>query len=144
MKIRLCCHGSHLRWNVRIRGRLAGVASFAVAIQLLAAPQLLAQGPGRPPDIDALMETLTERLELSDEQVTQVRPIFEDQFRRMREAFSQAQGDRPSMRSAMMEIRDQTDDRLAEVLTDAQMKEYRKYREEQRQQRGGPPGSLPD
>lgn len=139
-------HRPSLPARTRIQRLLTRVVCMAVALQLLAAPQLLAQGRQRgAPDLDTFMERLTERLELSEKQVAELRPIFKEQFQSMSALFTQRQrGDRESMRSVMRELRTKTDKRLAEVLTDEQMKKFREFREEQRRRRGGrrPPGAL--
>ena len=97
---------------------------------------------GRGPDLDTHMTNLAERLELSEEQVVSLRPIFEEQFTRRSELFAQAQagGERGQMRTAMQELQAKTDEKVKEVLTEEQWGEYEKFMEEQRGRRRGPPG----
>jgi len=127
----------------RRRTTLAKAAGTAGAVALLATAPLLGQGRGgRGPDLDTHMANLTERLDLNEEQVVALRPIFEEQFTKRSELFAQAQGGggRGEMRAAMQEIQTRTDEQVKEVLTEEQWGEYEKFMEEQRSRRRGPPG----
>jgi Spy/CpxP family protein refolding chaperone len=122
---------------------LAQAAGIAGAVALLTTTPLLGQGMrGRGPDLDTHMTNLTERLDLSEEQVVALRPIFEEQFNKRSEMFAQAQagGERGRMRTAMQEIQTKTDEQVKEVLTEEQGGEYEKFMQEQRSRRRGPPG----
>jgi Spy/CpxP family protein refolding chaperone len=122
---------------------LAQAAGIAGAVALLTTTPLLGQGMrGRGPDLDTHMTNLTERLDLSEEQVVALRPIFEEQFNKRSEMFAQAQagGERGRMRTAMQEIQTKTDEQVKEVLTEEQWGEYEKFMQEQRSRRRGPPG----
>lgn len=116
----------------------------AGAVTLLVAGPLLGQGPGgRGPDLDTHMANLTKRLELSEEQVTALRPIFEEQFEARAELFAGTQGGGRGMgpmRDAMQELHATTDEKVKEVLTDAQWGEYETLMRERRGRRCGPPG----
>jgi hypothetical protein len=113
---------------------------MAGAIAVLTTVPLLGQGR-RGPDLDTHMANLTERLDLSEAQVTTLRPIFEEQFTKRSELFAQAQsgGGRGQMRTVMQELQAKTDEKVKEVLTDAQWGEYEKFMQEQRSRRRGPP-----
>ncbi len=122
---------------------LARATWMAGAVALLTTAPLLGQGQrGRGPDLDTYMASLTERLDLSEEQVTALRPIFEEQFKARSELFAQARGggDRGEMRAAMQELQAKADEKVEEVLTEEQRGEYEKFMEEQRSRRRGPPG----
>jgi Spy/CpxP family protein refolding chaperone len=117
---------------------------IAGTVALLIASPLLGQGPrGRGPDLDTHMANLTERLDLSEEQATALRPIFEEQFKARSELFAQAQGGggRGQMRTAMGELQAKTDEKVKKVLTETQWTEYEKFMQEQRSRRRGPPGN---
>jgi len=104
-------------------------------------------------DIDRRMQDLTERLKLSDEQAAQIRELLATQQAEMdqhREEREKNRGNREAMRPKMQEMRakiDEIDTQIEQILTDEQKEEYRKYRDEQRQQmrdgrgRGGRRGS---
>jgi Spy/CpxP family protein refolding chaperone len=122
---------------------LARATWVAGAVALLTTAPLLSQGPrGRGPDLDRHMANLTERLDLDEEQITALRPMFEQQFKARSDLFAQAQGGggRGEMRAAMQELQAKTDEKVKEVLTEAQWGEYETFMEEQRGRRRGPPG----
>lgn len=70
-------------------------------------------------DPEQMMATLQERLNLTDDQVEQIRPILYDQSENRRELFEkyrpQGRQGRSAMRSEMQDLRSKTDARLAEV-----------------------------
>lgn len=86
------------------------------------------------------MEAAKERLGLTDEQATQVREILEDNARKAEEVFKKhgvEPGNPPKNMRAKMAlgrdlkpIRAQGDERLKEVLTDEQMKEFEQMRKQ--------------
>ena len=90
-------------------------------------------------DADQRMAKLTMELELSDEQVEQLRPIVEEQTKRQQALFESYADERETMRAEMTKLREETDEQFAEVLSEEQMKEYRELRQ-QRMRQGRPPG----
>jgi hypothetical protein len=81
------------------------------------------------PSLDGMMTFLTEELSLTEEQVPEVRLILED--RRLTMANVREELGRPEtpedtevMRERMREVTEQTNQRLAEVLDEEQMKGY--------------------
>jgi protein CpxP len=83
------------------------------------------------------MKNLDERLNLSEEQYTQVDSILKDQtkeFQILREGWDEG-GDRDEMRQKMRELRNDTDDKILAVLNEEQTTEYKKYQEERAQRR---------
>ena len=141
--------------------RLALASVAALLLILLAAPAWSQEPPerernrgrrgyGGPPDMDQVMERLTQDLELSEEQATEVRPILEEQREKMqalRDEFGPPgdETDRDAMRERVREIAEETDEQLAQVLDETQMEEYRKIRHHQmRGRRRGGRGSPPD
>ncbi|WP_419164991.1 hypothetical protein [Candidatus Palauibacter sp.] len=122
------------------------LGTFAVVlIAAAAAAPLEAQaqrgGRGFGMSLDDRMTALTERLELDEEQVVKVREILQAQMDSRRERFQGVRGsmDRDAMMARIQEMREETETRLAEVLSDEQMEKYREYVAEQRQRRGPPP-----
>ena len=116
------------------------VATFALAAS--ATPALAQQGQGgrQMLDADERLASLTERLDLTDEQVEQLKPIVEEQTKKQEELFQNAGGDRERMRAEMIELQDETMKQYAEVLTEEQMDQYREmWRRRLRQAQ--PPGS---
>jgi len=107
-------------------------------------------GPGHRGD---MVEMLTKKLNLTPDQVTQVKAINADamtQAKAVREDSSLSQAD---MRSKMMDIHKTSQDKIRGILTDEQKTKYdamqaemKAKREERRQQGGGettPPPAPP-
>ena len=94
-------------------------------------------------DLDRLFERIDQvrsRLELTPQQVEQVRPILRDElfkFLEVQDKYDgQDQNARTRLRMAreLKDIQDDADDRLKKVLTKKQMSELEKIREENRKQ----------
>ena len=122
-----------------IRGALKSfVALFALV--LASTPALAQQGQGgrRMLGADERLAQMTEQLDLTDEQVKQMKPIVEEQTKKQEAIFENASGDRETMRAEMMKLMEETDKQYAEVLTEEQMNTYREMRQ-QRMRQGRPP-----
>jgi hypothetical protein len=94
-------------------------------------------------DLDQLFERIDQirtRLELTPEQVEQIRPILRDELLKLREVqekyADQELNARTRLRMAreLKDIQDDTDDRLKKILTKKQMEELKKIRQENREQ----------
>ena len=126
--------------------KMIGVFAFVMVALAAAAPveaQAQRGGRGAGMSLDDQVTALTERLTLDEEQVVQVRGILETQAESRRERFQgmRGSGDRNAMMQLMQELQQETETRLAEVLSDEQMEKYREYVAELRQRRR-PPLSL--
>ena len=125
--------------------RMVGAFGLLLIAAAAAAPveaQAQRGGRGFGMNLDDQMTVLTERLELDEEQVTKVREILQAQVESRRERFQGAgrgSMDRAAMMQALEEMREETETKLAEVLSEEQMEKYREYVGEQRQRRGPPP-----
>ncbi len=117
------------------------MVALAAGAPLEAQAQRGARGFGM--SLDDQMTALTERLALDEEQVVQVRQILQTRAESRRERLQAARGsgDRNAMMQVMQELQQETETKLAEVLSDEQMEKYREYVAEQ-QQRRRPPLSL--
>ncbi len=117
------------------------LVAVAAAAPLEAQAQRGARGFGM--SLDDQMTALTERLALDEEQVVKVREILETQAESRRERFQAARGsmDRNAMMQMMQEFQQETETKLAEVLSEEQLETYREYVAEQQQGRR-PPLSL--
>ena len=97
--------------------------------------------------VDHSMEALTERLELTEEQAAKVRPIIEnDQQAReqiIRQDDVRLKNGGTSMGAQLRMLRQDTEDRLAGVLTPKQLEEYRKLRDHGDAPAPGPPPRGP-
>ncbi len=83
------------------------------------------------------MEQLTDQLELTEEQATKVREILAAQMAKRQEMFGT--GDRSAVRERMGQLNEETNAKMAEVLSDDQMAKYAEIQAERRQRRGPPP-----
>jgi Spy/CpxP family protein refolding chaperone len=92
-------------------------------------------------DVDKQLENLKDRLKLNDEQTTKIKSILVQADSERVKLFELNQDDRDAMRAAMRDLRDDTDRQINEVLTDDQKAEYKKMKEERRNEwrRHGPP-----
>jgi len=109
---------------------LSSVLFFSMALLLitnLMVSDTFAFGGRRGPDPERMLEHLSEDLNLSDDQVDQVRPILEDQAERMKAVFEDdsLRGDRAARREQMDSIREETELQMESVLTEAQMELFR-------------------
>jgi Spy/CpxP family protein refolding chaperone len=88
--------------------------------------------------IERRVGMLTERLQLSQTQATQIRQILTQESEQMRAIFekSEAGADRESLRPQMQSLRQDTDKKIDAVLTDQQRKTYGELREQMRKERG--------
>ena len=123
--------------------RVGLISVLALLLLLMAAPawsdepeegkesEQPGRGQRRQPglSLDGMMAFLTEELSLTEEQVPEVRLILEDQ--RFTMATVQEELGRPAtdedrevMRERMREVREQTNQSLAEILDEEQMKGY--------------------
>jgi Spy/CpxP family protein refolding chaperone len=79
------------------------------------------------------------RLNLTEEQITQIRPIIEDSMNQQKELFQEYRNQGPqamaSLEAKMQQLEQDIKERLAEFVTDAQLEEYQKMLEEQKVQR---------
>lgn len=130
--------------------RLAFVAVLAAGLVL--APQAGAQseqqGRTRPERgqrmdpqqrLERRVSMMTERLQLSQQQATQIRQILSEEQTQM-QALRQKAGDgadRESLRPEMQSIRQRSEQRIEAVLTEQQRATYRDFRESMRKQREG-------
>jgi periplasmic protein CpxP/Spy len=87
------------------------------------------------PFVDDQVKNLREKLDLSDEQVKQIKPILQERNENVRDLHDNSKGTRFEMRESIMEIRAEADKKIKEILTDEQLAKYKEYLEEQRSRR---------
>ena len=118
------------------KGAAQGAAPKAAAQG--AAPKAAAQAAAQADGIDKLLATLTERLELTDEQQAKVRPILEEHVGTLRDAHARAKAGDLDYEKLMAETQaagKTRNEKLATVLEPEQKKAYAKYQQENRQRR---------
>jgi hypothetical protein len=125
-------------------------------IVVITAGNVQAQGRRGPDfDLDRHMERLTERLSLTEEQVAQLRPIFQGHFEamqamveqqragaearreQMHEQREQMRQQGEAMRDAMAQMREQTHGQVAEILTDEQLENFQQFHQQEMRARRG-------
>ena len=74
---------------------------------------------------------MKERLHLTEEQTTKIRPIIEESFNQRRQILNDTGQDKKVNRSALQEVRWKTDMKLAQILTEEQMQDYQNLYERQ-------------
>lgn len=110
-------------------------AVFLIAVSGLIAGPMLAEAKGRfsqPQSADEIMKTLTERLDLTPEQVEAVRPVIEENVMKHNEIWGKSDTERKTRRAEMRKLRWNTEIRLGEILTDEQVDKYLELKQEQR------------
>jgi Spy/CpxP family protein refolding chaperone len=134
----------------------------ALAAGLVLAPEAGAQseqqGRARPERgqrmdpaqrVERRVGMLTERLQLSQTQATQIRQILTQESEQMRAIFEkgQAGADRETLRPQMQSLRQDTEKKIDAVLTEEQRKTYSEWQEQMRKERArrgdGPRGERP-
>jgi Spy/CpxP family protein refolding chaperone len=111
-----------------------------VGLAMLALTPLSAEAKGRgmrEPSPDRAVARLTERLDLTEEQQVQVRQILEESFDQRREIWDEGRASRDAVREQMETLKQETDDRLAEVLNEQQIEESQKLDQERVERREG-------
>ena len=88
--------------------------------------------------IERRVSMMTERLQLSQPQATQIRQILTQESEQMRAIFEKGQngGDREALRPEIQSVREGTEKKIDAVLTESQRKSYAELREQMRQRRG--------
>lgn len=123
------------------------IALMTVAWLSIAMVPVLASGQPRAEEVRERLEVLKERLALTPEQVELVRPVLEDQARKakaLREKYDDGQRrrDRLTMARELRDIQRATDERLRKILSESQMDEIAKIRDERRKQVRARPGQT--
>jgi Spy/CpxP family protein refolding chaperone len=111
------------KWQVRVAALLIFVLGFAAGALALNVYHRwsLRRAEGNRPQFDQMLE----RLNLNDDQKTQVRQIFSD-------TRAQLQALRKESDPRVTEIRQHTDERLQKILTLDQWKQFQQMRDEMR------------
>ena len=83
----------------------------------------------------AMIDTMVVRMELAGERETAFRAILAEQMEGMRTIFEEYQGARdPQMREDMMDLQEETDEKLGTILSEEEIVYYQKIRDELRAQ----------
>jgi len=115
---------SKTRWRVRLAATVIFLLGFAAGTLAFAAYHKWSATRGQV-NRHERFEQMLDRLQLSDEQKTQVHQIFNETRERL-------QALRKESEPRFNEIRNQTDERLQKVLTPEQWKQFQQMRDEMR------------
>ena len=124
-------NASRNKWQVRGVAVLIFVLGFAAGMLALGAYRAWARRPASPND---RFNQFATRLQLNADQKTKVQAIFGD-------TRQQLQSLRKESEPKVNEIRQQTDQRLQQVLTPEQWKQFQQMRDEMRSRRGSGTGN---
>jgi Spy/CpxP family protein refolding chaperone len=84
------------------------------------------------PSADDQLKHLSEKLNLTDDQQTKLKPILEDQHKQMQQLWNDSSMSRQDRFSKMRELRENSDTQIKSVLNDDQQKKFDEMREDQR------------
>ena len=117
--------------------------SFVAALALMIAPAALAaqdstQLARRMPDAAQRLENLKQRLNLTADQETAIKPILQaeaDSFKAIRQRYEgkTERADRRSMMQEYRKLRDASNEKIKPVLTEQQQAEWKKWQDENRE-----------
>ncbi len=116
------------RWQVRVAAGVIFLLGFTAGILALNVYRGWARGAGAPRD---RVEQLAKRLQLNAEQKTRVQQIFGDTREQLRAL-------RKESEPKVNDIRRQADERMQQVLTPEQWKQFQTMRDEMKDRRGRP------
>jgi hypothetical protein len=119
-------HAARNKWQVRGAAILIFVLGFAAGMLALGAYRAWARRPAAPAD---RFNQMAAKLQLNADQKSKVQQIFGD-------TRQQLQGLRKESEPRVNEIRQQTDQKLQQVLTPAQWSQFQQLRDEMRARRG--------
>ena len=111
-----------------------GVSVLIIAIGLVTKPYSAeARGPfGMQKSPEQIVERLTDRLGLTEEQVLAIQPVIEEKVQKMNDIRAKSGTDRQAARIEMQKLRWDTEIKFNDILTEEQIEKYLELRQEQR------------
>lgn len=103
--------------------------------------------PPQPPSAEDKINMLKEKLNLTDDQVTELKSIFESTKKKMDEMREKMEESKKESMDEMKSVMDKEDEAVVNVLTDEQKEKYeelKKEREAHKPPMGAPRGQRPD
>jgi periplasmic protein CpxP/Spy len=92
-------------------------------------------GHHQMPSVDDQVNELSKKLNLSDDQKTQVRSILQDQHDKMTQLFQDNSTAPEDRRAKMREIHQNSNQKIRDLLNDDQKKQFEEYLQQQQQRR---------
>jgi len=120
--------------NVRVLFKSFVVVIYGLLVAASMMHPIKVQARGLSDQSNSADETISQMkvlLNLTEEQVTKVQPIIEESLKKRRYIINNSQQDKKTIRNELQQLQWATDIQLGEILTEEQMKEYQKIREEQ-------------
>ena len=114
---------------MHIRRCLMGLTALVALMTVPATAQN--SGGGMMERRQAMIDTFVVRMELADEQETAFRAIMAEQMEGIRIIFEDYN---PQMRDDMMALQEETDEKLGTILSEEEIVQYQKIRDELRAQ----------
>jgi len=108
----------------------------ALGFVLTGGVTLAQRGNRQPPSVDEQVKRLADRLKLSADQQSKIKPILEDQRQQMESIRSDSSLSREDRMSKMRSIREAATSKIKEILNDDQKKQYEAMQQEMRGRQG--------
>jgi Spy/CpxP family protein refolding chaperone len=121
---------------------LGGLAAIG---QNLIAGQDAGQAPPAPQQaqprnrVDRELQTMTQNLNLTDDQQAKIRPLLQDQAKQLRELRADSTIPEADARAKAREIRQSTRKQIVQILTPEQREKFKEVRQERRSGQQAPP-----
>jgi len=123
-----------------MRNTIAAVLTLSVSLVIPAFPAQDKSAPRNPEQLRERLEELKSRLELTPEQVEQIRPVLREELQKLkavRDKYNEQDRNRRTrlqMARELRGLRDATDNKLKKILSKKQMEELKKIRQQRREQ----------
>ena len=115
---------------------LLGTLTTTLGFVLAGGVMLAQRGNRQPPSIDEQVKRLTDRLSLSSDQQSKIKPILEDQRQQMESVRNDSSLSREDRMAKMRSIRESTTSKIKDNLNDDQKKQYEAMQQEMRGRQG--------
>ena len=118
---------------------LFSAATYAISGE---APSADMQKQEKPVSAEYIVNKMTIYLSLTDKQAQQIKPVIEEDMSKRSEILKNNNGDRDAVKSQLDALRLQTNNKLAQFLTDDQMKKMEEMQKTQQNKSGGRKGGT--
>jgi hypothetical protein len=115
---------------------LLGTLTATLGFALAGGVMLAQRGNRQPPSVDEQVKRLTDRLSLSSDQQSKIKPILEGQRQQMESVRNDSSLSREDRMAKMRSIRESTTSKIKDSLNDDQKKQYEAMQQEMRGRQG--------
>jgi periplasmic protein CpxP/Spy len=127
-----------MKTKTRIISSIFVIVFLASFMAVYAQPEQ-GQRPGRGMDPQKMLDNLKTKLELSDQQVTDIEKIFND-MKKKREEMRDSGLEREAMRDKMKTMRDEQNEKILALLNPDQQEKYKEMMKKMENRRGSKRG----